>query len=96
MRVYRSLLRSIARFMTRCQHGQPATRFRVLQVCGDIGFHGWSHQSVIEQYAAASGSATPTIITLHLGSGCSAAAIQAGRSVDTSMGYSPLEGLWVT
>jgi len=32
-------------------------------------------------------------VTLHLGGGCSAAAIRRGRSVDTSMGYSPLEGL---
>ena len=33
------------------------------------------------------------IITLHLGNGCSATAIQAGKSVDTSMGMTPLEGL---
>jgi acetate kinase len=57
------------------------------------GFHGWSHRYVTERYAALAGSAEPTIITLHLGGGCSAAAILSGRSVDTSMGYSPLEGL---
>lgn len=57
------------------------------------GFHGWSHRSVMERYAELSGNAQPTIITLHLGSGCSATAIQNGRSVDTSMGYTPLEGL---
>jgi acetate kinase len=57
------------------------------------GFHGWSHRFVTERYAELAGSAEPTIITLHLGSGCSAAAIRRGRSVDTSMGYSPLEGL---
>ena len=57
------------------------------------GFHGWSHRFVTERYAELTGSPEPTIITLHLGSGCSAAAIQQGRSVDTSMGYSPLEGL---
>ena len=57
------------------------------------GFHGWSHRYVTERYAELTGSREPTIITLHLGSGCSAAAIQRGRSVDTSMGYSPLEGL---
>ena len=33
------------------------------------------------------------IVTLHLGNGCSACAIRAGRSVDTSMGFTPLEGL---
>jgi acetate kinase len=57
------------------------------------GFHGWSHRFVTERYAELTGSREPTIITLHLGSGCSAAAIRQGRSVDTSMGYSPLEGL---
>jgi acetate kinase len=57
------------------------------------GFHGWSHRYVTERYAALTGSAEPTIVTLHLGGGCSAAAILRGHSVDTSMGYSPLEGL---
>jgi acetate kinase len=57
------------------------------------GFHGWSHRSVMERYAEVSGNPQPTIITLHLGSGCSATAIQRGKSVDTSMGYTPLEGL---
>jgi acetate kinase len=57
------------------------------------GFHGWSHRYVSEQYAALTGSSEPTIITVHLGGGCSATAILRGRSVDTSMGYSPLDGL---
>jgi acetate kinase len=57
------------------------------------GFHGWSHRSVTERYAELSGNPLPTIVTLHLGSGCSATAIQQGQSVDTSMGYTPLEGL---
>ena len=57
------------------------------------GFHGWSHRYVMERYAQLASSPEPTIITLHLGSGCSAAAIRQGRSVDTSMGFSPLEGL---
>ncbi len=57
------------------------------------GFHGWSHRYVAERYAILAGSPEPTIVTLHLGGGCSAAAILRGRSVDTSMGYSPLEGL---
>ncbi|HEU5153705.1 MAG TPA: hypothetical protein VFU03_03145, partial [Gemmatimonadales bacterium] len=38
------------------------------------GFHGWSHRYVTERYAQLVGSASPTIITLHLGNGCSAAA----------------------
>ena len=57
------------------------------------GFHGWSHRSVMERYALLSGNPRPTIITLHLGSGCSAAAIRKGVSIDTSMGLTPLEGL---
>ncbi len=57
------------------------------------GFHGWSHRYVTERYAVLAHAPEPTIITLHLGSGCSAAAVRQGRSVDTSMGYSPLEGL---
>jgi acetate kinase len=57
------------------------------------GFHGWSHRYVTERYAALTGSREPTLVTLHLGGGCSAAAVLRGRSVDTSMGYSPLEGL---
>src|SRR5204863_8434580 len=59
------------------------------------GFHGLAHRSMSEGYADV--SATPLnqlkLITLQLGSGSSSAAIDAGRSVDTSMGFTPLEGL---
>lgn len=57
------------------------------------GFHGWSHRSITARCAALTGIADPTLISLHLGSGCSAAAILRGQPVDVSMGYSPLEGL---
>lgn len=57
------------------------------------GFHGWSHRSVTERCAALTGVAQPTLVSLHLGSGCSAAAILRGRPIDVSMGYTPLEGL---
>lgn len=57
------------------------------------GFHGLSHQYVTERYAELARSPQPTIVTLHLGNGCSAAAIRKGRCVDTSMGFTPLEGL---
>jgi acetate kinase len=72
-----------------------AWRYALPELAGvrRYGFHGWSHRYVTERYAALAGSSEPTIITLHLGGGCSAAAILRGRSVDTSMGYSPLEGL---
>lgn len=60
-----------------------------------FGFHGTSHRFVAGRYAALRQLTTEqtNVITLHLGNGCSAAAIRAGRSVDTSMGMTPLEGL---
>ena len=59
------------------------------------GFHGTSHRYVAFRYRAMRGLAREkiNIITLHLGNGCSAAAIKGGHSVDTSMGMTPLEGL---
>ena len=57
------------------------------------GFHGWSHRFVMNRLAELSGDHEPTFVSLHLGSGCSAAALQRGKPVDISMGYSPLEGL---
>ncbi|HZC23462.1 MAG TPA: acetate kinase [Candidatus Binatia bacterium] len=59
------------------------------------GFHGTSHRYVAFRYRALRGLTREqtNIITLHLGNGCSAAAIQAGFSIDTSMGMTPLEGL---
>ena len=58
------------------------------------GFHGISHRYVAER-AAAMLDKNPeqfTGITCHLGNGCSLTAIRNGRSVDTSMGLTPLEG----
>lgn len=59
------------------------------------GFHGTSHRYVAFRYRALRGLTREqtNIITLHLGNGCSAAAIKGGSSVDTSMGMTPLEGL---
>lgn len=59
------------------------------------GFHGLSHQHVMEAVAGRMGRAAGElrIISLHLGNGASACAIDRGRSVDTSMGFTPLEGL---
>jgi acetate kinase len=57
------------------------------------GFHGISHAYLAARHAELTGRADARVITLHLGSGCSAAAIRAGRPVDTSMGFTPLEGL---
>ena len=59
------------------------------------GFHGLAHQYDVARYAELVGKrpADVTAVILHLGSGCSAAAIRDGQSVDTSMGFTPLEGL---
>ena len=59
------------------------------------GFHGLSYQSVLARYCHFTDTPPEraTLIVLHLGSGCSAAAIREGRSADTSMGFTPLEGL---
>lgn len=59
------------------------------------GFHGTSHRYVAFQYRTLRGISREetNIITLHLGNGCSAAAIKRGFSIDTSMGMTPLEGL---
>jgi acetate kinase len=59
------------------------------------GFHGTSHRYVAYRYRQIRKIARneTNVITLHLGNGCSIAAIHAGDSVDTSMGLTPLEGL---
>jgi acetate kinase len=59
------------------------------------GFHGTSHRYVAHRYRQLTGRAREdtSLITLHLGNGCSACAIKGGESVDTSMGFTPLEGL---
>lgn len=59
------------------------------------GFHGTSHRYVSGRYAEIRGKSRAAfkLITCHLGNGCSLCAIEHGRSVDTSMGFTPLEGL---
>lgn len=59
------------------------------------GFHGTSHRYVGEQAMKQLGlnAQDHCIITAHLGNGCSATAIKNGRSIDTTMGMTPLEGL---
>lgn len=59
------------------------------------GFHGISYQYVSRRAAALLGRdpGEANLIVLHLGNGASACAIEAGRSVETSMGMTPLEGL---
>ncbi|MGB8011599.1 MAG: acetate kinase [Terriglobales bacterium] len=59
------------------------------------GFHGINHQYCAERAALLLGKslASLKLVTCHLGNGCSLAAIREGRSVDTTMGFTPLEGL---
>ncbi len=59
------------------------------------GFHGISHHFVAKRAAGILGRPVDKLnaITCHLGNGCSVAAIRNGRSIDTSMGLTPLEGL---
>jgi len=59
------------------------------------GFHGIAHASLANGYVACTGRSLQEVrlITLQLGNGCSIAAIDQGRSVETSMGFTPLEGL---
>lgn len=59
------------------------------------GFHGTSHRYVAHRWRQLTGTPRErtNLVTLHLGNGCSACAIRGGDSVDTSMGFTPLEGL---
>jgi acetate kinase len=62
------------------------------------GFHGVAHASLVDGLASARGITSTEVVavTLQLGAGCSACAVRAGRSLETSMGYTPLEGLVMT
>jgi acetate kinase len=59
------------------------------------GFHGTSHRYVAHRWRQLNGrkAGEGTLVTLHLGNGASACAIRDGTSVDTSMGFTPLDGL---
>ncbi|HTR95697.1 MAG TPA: acetate/propionate family kinase [Trebonia sp.] len=63
------------------------------------GFHGLSHAYVSRRAAELTGHQTPAapaglrVVTCHLGAGASLAAVHGGRSVDTTMGFTPLDGL---
>jgi acetate kinase len=57
------------------------------------GFHGTSHKYVTEKTLEYLQNPSARIITIHLGNGCSMTAVNAGKSVDTSMGFGPVCGL---
>jgi len=93
----------VAAFDTSFHHGIPehaalyaiphelAQRHKIRR----YGFHGLAHQHDISRYGEIVGKRMEEInaVTLHLGNGCSASAILNGQSIDTSMGFTPLEGL---
>ncbi len=60
------------------------------------GFHGISHSYVALEAAKILKKKKPNLIICHLGSGCSVTAIEKGVSVDTSMGFTPLEGIMMS
>jgi acetate kinase len=59
------------------------------------GFHGISHRSIALRFAKLQGKPPEEfrLVVCHLGNGCSVCAVDRGKSVDTSMGFTPLEGL---
>lgn len=75
-------------------YGVPYDFYKRLKV-RRYGFHGTSHKYVAERAAAMLGrpASEVKLVTCHLGNGCSIAAIDCGKSVDTSMGMTPLEGV---
>ena len=75
-------------------YGLPYQLYRRYKV-RRFGFHGTSHRYVAHRFRQLTGRSREgtRLITLHLGNGASACAIRGGDSVDTSMGFTPLEGL---
>ncbi|MBU3958380.1 MAG: acetate kinase [Candidatus Omnitrophica bacterium] len=75
-------------------YGLPYAYYKRLGI-RKYGFHGTSHEYVASEAARALKRPLERlkIITCHLGNGCSIAAVVKGRSIDTSMGFTPLEGL---
>jgi acetate kinase len=58
-----------------------------------FGFHGLSVRYSLEETRRLLGWTPPRLIVCHLGSGCSITAVASGRSIDTTMGFTPLEGV---
>lgn len=96
-------LRQVAVFDTAFHQGMPAFAYlyglpyEIYKRYGirRYGFHGTSHRYVAHQASKILGRPLESlkIISCHLGNGCSITAIDNGKSVDTSMGFTPLEGL---
>jgi len=87
-------------FDTAFHAGMPeqASLYAVPQAWRDAGvrrygFHGIAHRYLYERHAELSGKPAERVITVQLGQGCSMSALRNGTAVDTSMGFTPLEGL---
>lgn len=93
--------KQVAVFDTAFHHSMPEKSFRYAIPkkfytefgIRSYGFHGTSHKYVTEQALKYLQKPEGKIITIHLGNGCSMAAVDGGKSVDTSMGFGPLSGL---
>ena len=93
----------VAVFDTAFHHSLPAkaylygipNRFYRRYKIRRYGFHGTSHYYVSRRYynLVNEGSKIADVVTCHLGNGSSICAIEQGKSIDTSMGFTPLEGL---
>jgi acetate kinase len=102
-KIFGNTARMTAVFDTAFHHTIPTTAATYAIPCDLIakhgirryGFHGMAHQYSMLRYAALTGVPPDQVklVTLHLGNGASACAIRDGRSMDTSMGFTPLEGL---
>ena len=57
------------------------------------GFHGTSHRYVSKEANKYLGKTKSNVITIHLGNGCSITAVKDGKSIDCSLGFSPISGL---
>ncbi len=96
-------IRQVAVFDTAFHHSLPQTAYlyglpyEYYRRYGirKYGFHGTSHQFVTQSAARILEKPLRSLnlITCHLGNGCSIAAVKKGKSIDTSMGFTPLEGL---
>jgi acetate kinase len=96
-----SKAKQVAVFDTAFHHSLPAVAYRFAipaefyhtHGIRAYGFHGTSHKYVSEKTIQYLSKPDSKIITIHLGNGCSMAAIKNGKCVDTSMGFGPMNGL---
>lgn len=96
-----SSVKNYAVFDTAFHHTMPASSYLYAidpAYCRNLGvrrygFHGISHHFVSSEASKLLGKIEPNLITFHIGNGASVCAIKGGKSFDTSMGFTPLEGL---